>query len=185
MNDTGEVEVEEDTYRVPIATDTPGSADTDTFCVNMADITTAPVDPIAFNVAQTRAFLADQYVYLREVCQIPVDRISEEALFEICFFRWLAYKSRLVCGYFVVADHHVHYNDAVISNAATGWSSMHTVRNHAHYAAGRNRLATWCNHNRAAVRKITNNFTNVVCTMAFVFRQKCHHYVTDGDYEET
>lgn len=155
LNDTGEVEVEEHTSRVPIATNTPGSGDAATFCADMDDITSLPVDPIVFTALQTRAFLADQYVYLRNVCQIPAERITDEALAEICILRWLAYKARLICGNFAVIDHHVHYNDATISDAAAPNTRLATIRGDGQYAAGRNRIATWCNANRAIMRKLT------------------------------
>lgn len=183
-NEAGEPEVNINSYHVIVETNTPGAHDNFLFCANPSAGTGQINPPIDINANAARSFLADQLVYIRETCAVPVANISDVSLYEVCLLRLLAYKHRLISPAINPHDYHVIYNDCKDSDATVQDSIIARVRAHPSYDAQRNAIAQWMNQNRPYVRLIINGFSNLVCTVAYVFRQKGHHYISGGDYAE-
>lgn len=183
-NETGEPELDINRYHVLVAAGTPGAGDNRLYCADPQTGTGQAHGRIVLTAAQTATFMTDQFVYLRDICAIPIAEISDASLYEICLLRLLSYKHRLISPAVNANEYHVLYNDCKVSDAAAEGSRLHQVRAVATYDDVKNALSTWLNANRPYVRLITHSFSNMVCTVAYVFRQKGHHYITGSDYAD-
>lgn len=83
-------------YHVIVDSATPGANEQALYCATAATATGQHNAPKAFTARESQRFLADQFVYLRNMCDIPVATLSDSALNELCFLRFLAYKQRLI-----------------------------------------------------------------------------------------
>jgi len=183
-NEAGEPEVNINSYHVIVEATTPGADNNFLYCANPSVGTGQLNAPINLTALEARTFLVDQFVYIREMCAIPVANINDVSLYEICLLRLLAYKHRLISPAINPHEYNVIYNDCKSSDVTVAGSLIARIRAHATYEAQRNALAQWMNHNRPYARMIINGFSNLVCTVAYVFRQKGHHYINGGDYAE-
>lgn len=68
-NESGETEVDLNTYTVPVRTTAPGAADANVYIADINDLNSAENAAHTFNELQTYTFLTDQIVFLREVCR--------------------------------------------------------------------------------------------------------------------
>jgi len=184
-NEAGEPELNVNTYHVIVDVALPGAQDATLYCANPMTGTGQQNPAKILTAAETQTFLADQFVYLRHICLIPAGVITDNALYEICLLRLLAYKHRLISPAINPQDFHVIYNDCKESDSQQAGSVLHRIRNHATYDADKNALSVWMNQNRPYVRRIINGLSNIVCTVAYVFRQKKHHFVNGGEYAES
>ncbi len=80
------------------------------------------------------------------------------------------------------AQLHVGFNECEISDQQVAGSTLHTIRHHGQYDAIGNAFATWLNNNREAAMKLTTQFTNIVCLIAYQFHSKGHHFL--DSYQE-
>jgi hypothetical protein len=74
-NDSRETEVLTPENQVPIAEDTPEAGSHLFFLTDLQDLTCDENNAIAFTGAQTKAFLGDQFVFLRNICAVPVESL--------------------------------------------------------------------------------------------------------------
>ena len=160
---------------------TPGADNADLFIENIADLNSAARDQHVFTAAQTVAFVTDQVMYFRITCGVAAPVISDDAIHEIAYFRLLAYKHRLANSQLVLADHHVQYNNCKGSDPNMENSIANILQNHQDWDQHEARVIAWTNANRLEKQ----HFSNYVCLLAYVFRQKGHHYVDTQDYEDT
>lgn len=171
-------------YHVLVDTGLPGAQGVQLYCANPQDGTGQRNAPLVLSGAESGTFMTDQFVYLRDVCAIPVAEIPDASLYEICLLRFLCYKHKLISPAINTADYHVIYNDCKVSDPQVQGSRLALLRAAPAYGNRETALATWMNANRAYVRMIINGFSNMVCTVAYVFRQKGHHFISGGDYAE-
>ena len=183
-NETGETEIDVTAYRIPIRTTCPDSGGTHLFLDDIQDTNSTLRAPIVLNELQTSTFLTDQVVYLREDCNIAAGDMPNAALCEIAYLRLLSYRLRVINGNLNLANLFVRYNNAVVSDPAVPNSLTNLLEANANRDAHRQMIRDWTNANQAQVQFIVANFSNIVCCVAYVFRQKGHHYITGPDYQE-
>ncbi len=182
-NIAGEAETENAEYTVVVADDIPDHGSAANFIAELGNLKSAETAPIVFNVAQTKAFIGDQIIQLRVKAGKTVAELPNEALYEIVILRWLAYKAHLINDGHVVADHHVRYNNCVASRATGDAAPQAALREAAPNSNMINACTGWMNGKKPFIGELVKAFSDIVCTMAFVFRQKGHHY--QNGYDET
>lgn len=97
-NECGEAEQDTNIYHVVVSTATPGSQDARFFCQDPINGTGPLADPIIMTGAESKQFLADQYVWMRTICNLPAGTHPDPVLFELCYLKYLAYRHRLSVG---------------------------------------------------------------------------------------
>ena len=125
--------------------------------------------------------VTDQVMYLRIICGVATPVISDDAIHETAYFRLLAYKHRLASSQLVLADHHVQYNNCKRSDPNMENSIANILQNHQDRDQHEARVIAWTIANREKLKHIKQHFSNYVCLLAYVFRQKGHHYVDTQD----
>lgn len=182
-NAGGEAESNLKTHEIIVAADTPGSDDGHFF--TQIDAVDAAPDraPIVLNGAQACQFMYDQAAYLRIICGVDAQAVSDDALIEICVLRLLAYKHRLVAPGAVAATYHCRYNEAKRIDTTVDGNALTALRGNAGYAAVRAVIIGKLNAQRDHITWIIQSFTDIVCCVAYVFRAKGHHFM-DG-YDDT
>ena len=183
-NETGETETEVKAYCVPIRTTCPDAGNVHLFLDDIQDIASNPRAPVVLTELQTSTFLTDQVVFLRENCNIAAGDVPNAALCELAYLLFLSYRLRVINGNLNLANFFVRYNNASVSNPAVPNTRTHGLEAHANRDAHRTMIRDWTNNNQAQVQFIVSNFSNIVCCVAYVFRQKGHHYITGPDYLE-
>ena len=138
----------------------------------------------AFNELQTSTFLTDQVVFLREACHVGIGVITDAALCEIAYLRLFAYKARLANGAIDRNAYFVRYNNVKVSDPAGQNTLSAWLYGHANRDGYRTMIRDYSNAHTDYIKRLAISFSNIVCTIAFVFRQKGHHYIIGPDYQE-
>ena len=135
--------------------------------------------PLVFKPNQTAQFITDQMLYLRVNCKIDDNEVSNEQLFEIALIRYLAYKHRLVCANQRPDLIYVRYSEVSIfpTEGPESVGALLGVSDKGQMLAAlcRQRLNT----DRAKIAWTVSVFSDLICTIAYLFRSRGHHYL-DG-----
>ena len=182
VNDSGEVEEYKVADVVPLADDFPGHDGADWFLANTGDLTSNLTPELDINNDDALAFMTDQVVHLKTNCGQDYAALHNDVLTECALIRVLLYKHRLVAGDPDLAAIHVNMYDLQHSAAGVNGTEMHAIRNIAGYDATTTAITQWLNANIHHVKFITKNISNLLCTVAYIFRQKGHHLVMAQDY---
>lgn len=184
-NEAGEPQLDVNTYHVIVASDSPGADDDFLFCEDPFKGEGELFDKIPFDNGETKTFFADNAAFIRITCHVGENQLSNNALCDLIMLKYLCYRNRLCCPNLDNAEFYVMYNDAKLSNPQTANSVLNNLRANDQYDTIRNMCITYFNQNRNLVKFLTNQFTNLICTVAYVFRQLGHHYKSGGTYEDT
>jgi len=95
---------------------------------------------------------------------------------QTAYLRFLGVRAGLISPSFATADHHVRYNEAVMLRGANIGRATGNIGDAAVAAIGFTRQA------RTVFRE---NFANIVCCVAYMFRVRGHHFLPemDGKYK--
>lgn len=184
-NEAGEPQLDVNTYLVIIAADFPGADEDDLFCEDPIRGEGEAIDKISFTNGETQAFFADNAAFIRLICKVGENQLSNNALCDLIMLKYLCYRHRLCCPNLNNAEFYVMYNDAKVYDPRNNQSVIGKLRADAAYDTMKNMCITYFNQNRNLVKCLTNQFTNLICTVAYVFRQLGHHYKSGGTYEDT
>lgn len=110
--------------------------------------------------------------------------IPDAAVCEIAYLRLLAYKSRLANGAIDRNAYFVRYNNVKVSDPAVPNTVAHVLENNADRDGFRTMVRDYSNGHMDDIKRLASSFSIIVCTIAFVFRQKGHHYITGPDDQE-
>lgn len=184
-NEAGEPQLDVNTYHVMVANNLAGVGDQEFFCKDPIRGLGEPNDTIVFTHEQTQRFFADNVAYIRDTCQVGENQISNQGLYDLVMLKYLCYRHRLCSPTVNNADYYVMYNDAKVSDVGDPNSILGRIRAAGTYAATNDGGMTYLNQHRQLVRFLTNQFTNIICTVAYVFRQLGHHFKSGGSYKDT
>ncbi len=159
------------------------TTDIEWFITHINNLNSNVTPAVVITNDQALDFMTDQIVHWKINCGNEYAGLANDTLHECALIRILLYKHKLVVGDPRMNDIHIHMYDLEKSNVNTGGSLMHTIRGAGIYAAQRTALTDWLS-NPDYVKFVTEHVTNLVCTMAYVFRQKGHHFVKALDYED-
>ena len=110
-------------------------------------------------------------------------RLGEEQAAELAVLRLLAFRNRLAFRPPNLATWHVEYVDVLggdVGNAGNVVNERHVQVDAAAFTI-KNRYVGVINAMTGHIRKLTSNFSNIVCVVAYVFRSRGHHYLPDFD----
>lgn len=171
--------------RYLIRTTTPGAGDGLLYSVDFADPKSANQKPVVFTAQDTLQFISDQYIHFRVNCGQAMASLNADALMDLAVLRYIAYRNRLTPAMLDLNAHHVSYYDVEIFNPTDDDTLLSRVTN----AQGADQMtlevANWLKAQKDHVRALRESFTNIVCIVAYVFRQKGHHFTATGDYLDT
>jgi len=133
---------------------------------------TTPNSAVAYTSAQTSAFLL---LNVKLLANAKNQTPSVEHL-QIAYLRYLAVRSGLISPAFSTDEHHVKYNEAVLFTDASLARAVGNVTD-----ASVSTLTITA----GARRTLRENFANIVCCIAYMFRVRGHHYLTEmeGKYK--
>lgn len=154
------------------------------FLTDTTNVMSENTKPIPFDNNEAISFITDQFAHLRHNCRIGEDKIADSSLIELCILRYLAYRHRLMCANYDKAEHYVKYNDAQVEDPTSPYSLLGEARGSDRYPDHRETVMGLLGQNLQGMKDITGSFANIVCVVAYVFRQKGHHYIDTADYSE-
>ena len=108
-------------------------------------------------------------------------KFAENQAAELAVLRLLAYRNRLAFRPANMKTWNVEYVDVIGGDVNTAGNDAYTRHNEVDAAAYtiKNRYVGVINGMRGHIKKLTSNFSNIVCVVAYVFRSRGHHYLPD------
>ena len=110
-------------------------------------------------------------------------RHTDEQAAELAVLRLLAFRNRLAFRPANLATWHVEYVDVLggdITAAGNAVNERHDQVDAQAFAI-KNQYVAAINGMTGHIKKLTSNFSNIVCVVAYVFRSRGHHYLPDFD----
>lgn len=129
---------------------------------------------VNYNAGEMREFINDQYMFLRNICNIPAGDLNDDALMELCLLRFLTIKHKLAAP---ALDPHtqnstgnnIHVGDPHDNTTPIG--QVRALANRQQFETG---MANWFNGKIAFINGLTNSYSTIVCILAHRFRAAFH-----------
>jgi hypothetical protein len=141
-----------------------------------------PYEEVAFTAEEGAWFIDRNFLHVKTATPVRTD--NEAA--RIAFLRYLGVRSGLISDQFDPANFNVTYNEAVkIDYAGADYpvaAAVITAYPRAAHTPHHNvRAAVAAVLTRAVRDELRENFANIVCCVAYMFRVRGHHWLADMD----